>query len=119
MLGSLERLVGRILLGKKTIVEFSASEIVIYNNGYGMSIPKRFPRTLSDPVRADVPEREKDVGKYEVRLHVANNPGIVAEAEEKNFASSFSNAIMVADEKFRQLKQEMRQSREEEDDIPE
>jgi len=51
--------IGRLLMGKKTVIEFSEDTITVYKNGYGMSLPRVISRAPGIPVSFLVNTHEK------------------------------------------------------------
>ena len=119
MIGPIEDLLGRILLGKKTIIEFSTSEVVIYRHGYGLSFPLVIARSDEEVAMADIDEHDHHDDAYHVRLLVAGESVVVADVQTKQYATAFANAIMATDAKLHGKKKERQEVQEEEYDLPE
>ena len=55
----LHKPIGRLLLGKKTVIEFTSKRVKIYRHGYGTSWPVTIKRHPSLDVSADITEHER------------------------------------------------------------
>lgn len=55
----LHKPIGRLFLGKKTVIEFTSKRVRIYRHGYGTSWPATIKRHPSLDVSADITEHER------------------------------------------------------------
>ena len=133
------RVWGRLLCGKKSVVEFTADEIRIYKHGYGWPASKVFQRLEGNEVSAAVVEHphsslnrfdqgsnRKQAIAHEVYLHsrqvnltygglIEDVTGTVDEASAKRYAQAIMKAEQVRLDRMAAKEQEQA----EEEELPE
>lgn len=137
---ALHKPIGRLLLGKRTDIEFTATKIKIYRNGYGLSWPITLRRHPDLDVSADLDENERGKSEsialrnhrdldplaamvfsssYHVKIIHGSRVERVAEVYGEFMARRFSGAIKKAEELRLQIVAERLEERARIEELPE